>query len=110
MAVICPLKGRGFCGLLAVGFVALISVYLIVSGLPAIWEVGLGDFLLGKTWASTYAEPQFGILPFILTSVYGTAGAILIGVPVGLMTAVFLAKVAPPKVAGMVRPAVDLLA
>ncbi|MEG0321735.1 MAG: phosphate ABC transporter permease subunit PstC, partial [Oscillospiraceae bacterium] len=73
-----------FCGLLAVGFVALISVYLIVSGLPAIWEVGLGDFLLGKTWASTYAEPQFGILPLILTSVYGTAGAILIGVPVGL--------------------------
>ncbi|MEG0756497.1 MAG: phosphate ABC transporter permease subunit PstC [Oscillospiraceae bacterium] len=99
-----------FCGLLAVGFVALISVYLIVSGLPAIWEVGLGDFLLGKTWASTYAEPQFGILPLILTSVYGTAGAILIGVPVGLMTAIFLAKVAPPKIAGMVRPAVDLLA
>ena len=99
-----------FCGLVAVAFVLFISFYLVLSGLPAIREIGLGDFLLGRTWASTAAEPAFGILPFILTSVYGTAGAILLGVPVGFLTAVFLAKVAPPQVATLVRPAVDLLA
>lgn len=98
------------CGLIAVAFVLFISVYLVLTGLPAIREIGLVDFLFGKTWASTAAEPKFGILPFILTSIYGTAGAILIGVPVGFMTAVFLAKVAPRPLAGLVRPAVDLLA
>ena len=76
----------------------------------AIREIGLVDFLFGTEWASTAAEPKFGILPFILTSIYGTCGAILLGVPVGFMTAVFLAKVAPPKLAAVVRPAVDLLA
>ena len=79
-------------------------------GLPAIREIGLVDFLFGTEWASTAAEPKFGILPFILTSIYGTAGAIVLGVPVGFMTAVFLAKVAPPRLASLVRPAVDLLA
>lgn len=99
------------CGFIAVAFVLLITVYLILSGLPAIREIGLVDFLFGKTWDSTNkTDPQFGILPFILTSIYGTAGAILIGVPIGFMTAVFLAKVASPKVAAVVRPAVDLLA
>ena len=99
------------CGFIAVAFVLLITVYLILSGLPAIREIGLVDFLFGKTWDSTNkTDPQFGIQPFILTSIYGTAGAILIGVPIGFMTAVFLAKVAPPKVAAVVRPAVDLLA
>ena len=99
------------CGFIAVAFVLLITVYLILSGLPAIREIGLVDFLFGKTWDSTNkTDPQFGILPFILTSIYGTAGAILIGVPIGFMTAVFLAKVAPPTVAAVVRPAVDLLA
>ena len=99
------------CGFIAVAFVLLITVYLILYGLPAIREIGLVDFLFGKTWDSTNkTDPQFGILPFILTSIYGTAGAILIGVPIGFMTAVFLAKVAPPKVAAVVRPAVDLLA
>ncbi len=99
------------CGLVAVAFVLVITVYLIVSGLPAIREVGLADFLLGTTWDSTNkTNPQYGILPFILTSVYGTAGAIVLGVPVGFMTAVFLAKVASPRLAGVVRPAVDLLA
>ena len=97
-------------GVVTIGFVLLISIYLIAAGLPAIREIGLVDFLFGKTWASTAAEPKFGILPFILTSIYGTAGAILIGVPVGFMTAVFLAKVAPSSLAGLVRPAVDLLA
>ena len=97
-------------GVVTIGFVLLISIYLIAAGLPAIREIGLVDFLFGKTWASTAAEPKFGILPFILTSIYGTAGAILIGVPVGFMTAVVLAKVAPRPLAGLVRPAVDLLA
>ena len=98
------------CGLIAVAFVLVISVYLIISGLPAIREIGLVDFLFGTEWASTAAEPKFGILPFILTSIYGTAGAIVLGIPVGFMTAVFLAKVAPPRLASLVRPAVDLLA
>ena len=99
------------CGFVAVAFVLVITLYLIVSGLPAIREVGLVDFLFGTTWDSTNkTNPQYGILPFILTSIYGTAGAIIIGVPIGFLTAVFLAKVAPPKVAAVIRPAVDLLA
>ena len=99
------------CGAVAVAFVLVITVYLVVSGLPAIQRVGLGNFLLGTTWASaSKTDPQYGILPFILTSIYGTAGAIVLGVPVGFMTAVFLAKVAPPRLASLVRPAVDLLA
>ncbi len=96
------------CGLIAVAFVLVISIYLIVSGLPAIREIGLFDFLFGDTWSAN--NDQFGILPLILTSVYGTAGAIVIGVPIGFFTAVFLAKVAPPKVAAMIRPVVNLLA
>ena len=99
------------CGFIAIAFVLLITVYLILSGLPAIREVGLVDFLFGTRWASTNdTDPAFGILPFILTSIYGTAGAILIGVPIGFLMAVFLAKVAPPKVASVIRPVVDLLA
>ena len=95
-----------FCGIVAIVFVLFISIYLIVSGLPAIMEIGLVDFLFGQTWASTAKDPQFGILPFILTSIYGTAGAVVLGVPVGLMTAIFISKVAPKKVAAVVRPAV----
>ena len=99
------------CGFIAIAFVLLITVYLIISGLPAIREVGLTDFLFGTRWAPTdKTDPAYGILPFILTSIYGTAGAILIGVPIGFLTAVFLSKVAPPKVAAVIRPAVDLLA
>ena len=98
------------CGFIAVVFVLFISVYLILSGLPAIREIGLVEFLFGTKWASTASEPAFGILPFILTSIYGTAGAIVLGVPVGFMTAVFLAKIAPPRLASAVRTAVDLLA
>lgn len=99
------------CGLVAVAFVLLITFYLILSGLPAIREVGLIDFLFGHTWDSTNAtNPQFGILPLILTSIYGTAGAILIGVPIGFLTAVFLSKVASPRLAAIIRPAVSLLA
>ena len=100
------------CGIVAVGFVLCISVYLVISGLPAIREIGLTKFLFGKVWAPTNATtgPQFGILPFILTSVYGTAGALLLGVPVGLMTAIFLAKAAPPRLAAVIRTAVQLRA
>ena len=99
------------CGLTAIAFVLLITVYLILAGLPAIREIGLTDFLLGRTWASTHAtDPRFGILPMILTSVYGAAGAIVLGVPVGFFTALFLAKAAPPRLAGLIRPAVNLLA
>ena len=94
-------------GLVTVGCVLLISVYLIVSGIPAIREIGLIKFLFGPVWDSNGAQPQFGILPFILTSVYGTAGAILLGVPVGFMTAVFLAKMAPPKLKAAVSAAVS---
>lgn len=97
-------------GLITVGCVLLITVYLIISGIPAIEEIGLVKFLFGKEWASTAAEPKFGILPFILTSVYGTAGAILIGVPVGFFTAVFLSKVAGKKVRSAMETAVSLLA
>ena len=98
------------CGIAAVGFVLCICLYLVISGVPAIREIGLWNFLFGKVWASTAAEPKFGILPFILTSVYGTAGAILLGVPVGFLTAVYLAKLAPPKVKSMMQSAVSLLA
>ena len=97
-------------GLITVGCVLLITVYLIISGIPAIKEIGLVKFLFGKEWASTAAEPKFGILPFILTSVYGTAGAILIGVPVGFFTAVFLSKLAAKKVRSAMETAVSLLA
>ena len=97
-------------GLITVGCVLLITVYLIVSGIPAIREIGLLKFLFGRTWASTASQPQYGILPFILTSVYGTAGAIVLGVPVGFLTAVYLSKVAPKRVRTVLQSAVSLLA
>lgn len=97
-------------GLVTVACVLLITVYLVIAGIPAIREIGLVKFLFGREWASTAAEPKYGILPFILTSVYGTAGAILIGVPVGFFTAVWLAKVAKPCVRAIVEGAVSLLA
>ena len=97
-------------GLLTVGCVLLITIYLVISGIPAIAEIGLFDFLFGTEWASTAAEPKYGILPFILTSVYGTAGAILIGVPVGFFAAVYLSKLANPKVKAFMEGAVSLLA
>lgn len=98
------------CGLAAIAFVLCISIYLVLSGLPAIQQIGLIPFLFGTQWSSTSADPSFGILPFILTSVYGTAGAMLIGVPVGIMTAVYLSKVAPKRAAAVVRETVQLLA
>ncbi len=95
-------------GVLSVGLVLLISIYLIISGLPAMIEIGPLKFLFGTTWS--VADQEFGILPFILTSIYGAAGALLIGVPVGIMTAVFLAKAAPVRFAAVIRTAVELLA
>ena len=97
-------------GLITVGCVLLITVYLIISGIPAIRQIGLVPFLTGKVWSSTSAEPQYGILPFILTSIYGTAGAIVLGVPVGFLTAVYLSKVAPKKIRTVLEAAVSLLA
>ncbi len=97
-------------GLITVGCVLLITVYLVISGIPAIRKIGLVPFLFGKTWKSTGADPSYGILPFILTSVYGTAGAIVLGVPVGFLTAVYLAKAAPPRIKAVLSAAVSLLA
>ena len=97
-------------GLIAVAFVLLITVYLIVSGIPAIRRIGLIPFLFGTKWASTAADPAFGILPFILTSIYGTAGAVLIGVPIGFLPAVYLSKVANPRLRAVMENAVSLLA
>lgn len=96
------------CGLIAVAFVLLISIYLIIAGIPAIREVGLINFLFGDTWNA--GTNEFGILSFILTSVYGTAGAVVIGVPIGIMTALYLSNVAPPKISKLVNTAVELLA
>ncbi len=97
-------------GLITVGCVLLITVYLVISGIPAIRKIGVLKFLFGKKWASTAAQPQYGILPFILTSIYGTAGAIVVGVPIGFLTAVYLSKIAPPRVKTVIESAVSLLA
>lgn len=97
-------------GLITVGCVLLITVYLVISGIPAVKEIGLFKFLFGKRWEPTSASPSYGILPFILTSIYGTAGAILLGVPIGFMTSVYLAKLAKPKVKSVIESAVALLA
>ena len=97
------------CGFLAVAFVILITVFLLISGMPAIGKIGITDFLFGTEWASTAATPSYGILPFILTSVYGTIGAMIIGVPLGLLCAIFIAKIANDKIAKTVRASVDLL-
>lgn len=97
-------------GLVTVGCVLLITVYLVISGIPAIKEIGLINFLFGKEWASTASVPKYGILPFILTSVYGTCGAIILGVPIGFMTAMYLSKMASPKVKLVMEAAVSVLA
>ncbi|MDD6551655.1 MAG: phosphate ABC transporter permease subunit PstC [Lachnospiraceae bacterium] len=97
-------------GLFSIAFVLFISIFLVISGIPAITKIGLFRFIFGTKWASTAAHPSFGILPFILTSVYGTCGALIVSVPVGILCAVFLAKMAPAPLAAVVREAVDLLA
>lgn len=97
-------------GLITVGCVLLITAYLVISGIPAIKQIGIVPFLFGKTWASTAAEPSYGILPFILTSVYGTCGAIVLGVPVGFMASVYIAKLAPKRLKKLILSPVSLLA
>lgn len=97
-------------GMMSIAFVIFISIFLIVSGIPAIGKIGLINFLFGTEWASTAADPKFGILPFILTSIYGTLGAIIIAVPIGLLCAIYLSKMAGHVVAEVIRSAVELLA
>lgn len=97
------------CGFLVIGFVLLITVFLIINGLPAIKAIGFADFFFNSKWASTATPASYGILPFIMSSVYGTLGAVIIGVPIGILCAVFIAKTAPPKIAKTVSSAVDLL-
>lgn len=97
------------CGFFAAVLVAVITVFLLISGIPAIKEIGIVDFLFGKVWASTADDPSYGILPFILTSVYGTLGAVLIGVPTGIMCAVFLSETKKGIFGNIVRKTVDLL-
>lgn len=96
--------------LISILCVIVITVYMIVSGLPAIKKIGLFDFLLGTVWNPTGKDPSFGILPMILSSIYATFGAILIGVPIGLLTAVFLNQIAPKKIANVLRSLIELLA
>lgn len=98
------------CALIAVMAVVSIAAYMIVNGTPALLQVGIGDILFGTEWKPTAAEPLYGIRYIILTSVVGTAMAVLLGVPVGVLTAVFLAEVAPKSLAAVVKPAVELLA
>lgn len=98
------------CGFVAVGFVILITIFLVISGVPAIKEIGIFDFLFGTKWASTAAEPLYGILPFILSSIYGTFGAIILGVPIGILCAVFITKIANAKISAIVSGAVSLMA
>ena len=98
------------CAFFAVLAVVSITVYMIISGTPAIWKVGLKNILFHTVWKPTAQNPQFGILYVILTSIVGTFLAILLGVPIGVLTAVFLGEVAHPKVAAVVKPAVELLA
>ncbi|MEL7624678.1 MAG: phosphate ABC transporter permease subunit PstC [Clostridiales bacterium] len=89
--------------------VALICIFLLSQGIPAMGKIGLFDFLLGREWSPTDIPPAFGILPMIVGSLYVTAGAILLGVPVGILTAVFLARVCPKKIYKMIRPGVELM-
>lgn len=97
-------------GLITVACVLLISIYLIVAGIPAISKIGIVKFLFGTKWAPTYASPEYGIMPFILASIYGTCGAIVIGVPIGFFCAIYLSKVASKKVKNIVGHAISMLA
>lgn len=98
------------CALFAIIAVFSITGYMILNGVPALIEVGPLEIIFGTEWAPTSAEPKYGIFYVILTSIVGTACAVLIGVPIGVLTAVFIAEVAPKRLANMVKPAVELLA
>ena len=98
------------CAFIAILAVVSITVYMVINGTPALFSVGIKEILLGTSWKPTAAEPSYGILYVILTSIVGTTLAVLLGVPIGLLTAVFLAETAPKKLAAVVKPAVELLA
>lgn len=98
------------CGLASILFVVAITLYMLISGLPAIREVGLWNFLAGTVWAPTASDPSYGILPMILASVIGTLGASAIGVPVGVLTAVFICYMAPRRLLPFLTATVELLA
>ena len=98
------------CAFFAVLAVFSITLYMILNGMPALFKVGIKEILFSSTWAPTATEPKYGILYVILTSIVGTACAVLIGVPIGVLTAVFIAEVAPKSLADLVKPAVELLA
>lgn len=98
------------CGAAALIFVTVITLFLTVSGLPAIRKIGFFKFIFGTVWKPTAQRPLYGILPFILGSVWSTIGAIILGVPVGIMCAVFIAKFAPKRVRAVLKGAVELLA
>lgn len=97
------------CGFLSIIFVIVITAFLVSSGVPAIGKIGIREFLFGTTWASTAKNPEYGILPFILSSVYGTFGAILIGVPFGVLCAVFLAKSSSRKASSVFSSVIELM-
>ena len=90
--------------------VALICIFLFANGIPAIREIGIFDFILGKSWKPVAEPASFGIFPMIMGSIYVTAGAILFGVPTGILTAVYMAKYCPPKIYRFLKPAINLLA
>lgn len=96
--------------LISIFAVALICIFLFANGVPAMSKIGLFKFLLGKTWSPADVPPEFGIFPMILGSLYVTSGAIVIGVSLGILAAVFLARVCPKKIYMVVKPGVDLLA
>ena len=98
------------CAVAAIFAVCAITFYMFAKGLPALGKVGVTELLFGTVWKPTAAEPQFGIAYIILSSVVGTAFSVLLGVPVGLMTAVFLTEVSAKRMAAVVQPAVELLA
>lgn len=96
-------------GFASVFFVMLVTVFLVINGLSGIEEIGIFEFLFGKIWASNAEKPQYGILPFILSSVYGTLGAVVVGVPIGVLCATFIAKSKYRKLAGVLSLGVDIL-
>ncbi|MBO5056640.1 MAG: phosphate ABC transporter permease subunit PstC [Lachnospiraceae bacterium] len=98
------------CAFIAILAVISITVYMIINGVPALFSVGIKEIIFGTTWKPTASEPSYGILYVILTSIAGTALAVLLGVPIGVLTAIFLAETAPKKLAAVVKPAVELLA
>lgn len=98
------------CAVVAIVAICAITLYMFIKGIPAIKEVGISELLFGNSWKPTASSPSYGIWYIILSSLVGTGAAIIIGVPIGLFTAVFLSEVAGKKIGNIVRSAVELLA